>query len=425
MLVLDNKTFSLHHLIQNLVRLCNERAVSKGLKLVLNYDNSIPPHLIGDPGRLSQILINLVGNAIKFTETGQIDITVQETAKSESGSNIRFIVKDTGIGIRQENIDRIFDRFAQENPSTVGTYGGTGLGLHIVRSLLNLFHGEIQVKSEPGKGSEFSFEIMFPFGVSEPEAIRLQNSEHPDKSELKNLRILLVEDNEFNQFLAETYLKRNGAEVVKAENGKSALQFLETNTFDVILMDIQMPVMDGKEATRILRQQGNKTVVIGCSAHALPAEKAECLALGMNGYITKPFEEKELISVLSYWKPTQKINNMENQGDNVSEILQNVRADVGPDFVKIIIQKFQSDMPVLITELNQHIGDSDFKSIQEKTHRLAGTMATFRFQEGLRLARVAEYHARDGKKDEMTSAVHALNTYLSQTLSQLEKISVA
>jgi CheY-like chemotaxis protein len=174
--------------------------------------------------------------------------------------------------------------------------------------------------------------------------------------------------------------------------------------------------------------QGNNTPIIGCSAHALQIEKEECIKLGMNAYITKPYEENELMNVIlqasSRFQNSTSIQmeNSENQGDAIEEIFAKIRQDVGPDFVAIIVQKFKEDMPVLMKDLDELISGPDLKTIQEKTHRLAGTMATFRFPEGLRLARIAEYAARDGKTEETATALEILKTYLRLTLSQLKDL---
>jgi CheY-like chemotaxis protein len=247
------------------------------------------------------------------------------------------------------------------------------------------------------------------------------------KNQLLNLHILVVEDNEFNQFLAETYLKRNGAWVSKAMDGKEALDKIQTTHFDLILMDIQMPVMDGKEATRIMRKLGINTPVIGCSAHALESEKDECISLGMNGYLTKPFEEEELINIIVrlQQKPANDINTgieSQNPGfDNVQEILEKVKAEVGPDFVAIVVNKFSEDLPVLISDLKTHMNENDLHSIQSKTHKLTGTLATFKFPEGLRLARLADIASKNQKAEETAEAVSKLIVYLEKTLEQLKK----
>jgi signal transduction histidine kinase/CheY-like chemotaxis protein/HPt (histidine-containing phosphotransfer) domain-containing protein len=432
MLSLEQKPFSLEKLVQNVIQLCRDRAVSKGLNLLLQFDNSIPGILLGDETRLSQILINLIGNSIKFTEKGDVELLVHNLDQQADSVKLRFIVKDSGIGIKKENLSRIFDRFAQENTEKNRFYGGTGLGLHIVRSLVHLHKGELKVKSQPGHGTEFSFEISLPFGAyksSLPEAQEIGKQELKKSASLSGLKILLAEDNEFNAFLAETYLKRNGAEVEKAENGKKAFEKAKASHFDAIIMDIQMPVLDGKEATRKIRETDNSTPVIACSAHALQSEKEECLSLGMNSYIVKPFEEIELIrAILQFAKKGNTSNqhpmeNSEKTGDNLHEIFTKIRQDVGPDFVSIIVQKFREDVPILIRELDELMIGPDLKTIQEKTHKLAGTMATFRFPQGLRLARLAEYAARDGKQEETALELKILKAYLNHTLKQMENYS--
>ena len=425
MLELEKKPFDLKNLANNMIRLTREKAVSKGLKLILNYDINLPTELIGDETRISQMILNLLSNAIKFTENGQVELIVLERGRRKEGSLLRIIVKDSGIGISKENQDRIFDRFIQAESSTTRLYGGTGLGLHIVRSLIQLHNGELSLSSNLNQGSEFHLDFFLPFGVNEP-TIKKENSNHMPKNQLLNMHILVVEDNEFNQFLAETYLKRNGAWVSKAMDGKEALDKIQTTHFDLILMDIQMPVMDGKEATKIMRKLGINTPVIGCSAHALESEKDECISLGMNGYLTKPFEEEELINILTGIQQT-KVNAdnpeiVQNSNfDSVKEILDKVMAEVGPDFVSTIVQKFSEDLPVLITDLKTHLTEEDLKSIQAKTHKLTGTLATFKFLEGMRQARIAEIASKNHKAEETAEAVSNLLVYLENTLEQLKE----
>ena len=426
MLELEKKPFNLKNLANNMIRLTREKAVSKGLKLILNYDKSLPTELIGDETRISQMILNLLSNAIKFTEKGQVELILLERGRRKEGTLLRIIVKDSGIGISKENQDRIFDRFIQAESSTTRLYGGTGLGLHIVRSLIQLHNGELSLSSTLNQGSEFHLDLFLPFGINEPK-IKPETSNQMTKNQLLNLHILVVEDNEFNQFLAETYLKRNGAWVSKAMDGKEALDKIQTTHFDLILMDIQMPVMDGKEATRIMRKLGINTPVIGCSAHALESEKDECISLGMNGYLTKPFEEEELINIIArlQQKPANDINTgieSQNPGfDDVQEILEKVKAEVGPDFVAIVVNKFCEDLPVLISDLKTHMNENDLHSIQSKTHKLTGTLATFKFPEGMRLARLAEIASKNQKTAETADALAQLILYLEKTLEQLKE----
>lgn len=426
MLELEKKPFNLKCLVDNMIRLTQEKAVSKGLKLILNYDKGLPSELIGDETRISQIILNLLSNAIKFTETGQVEFTILERGRRKEGILLRIVVKDSGIGISKENQDRIFDRFVQAESSTSRVYGGTGLGLHIVSSLVQLHNGELSLSSNLNQGSEFQIDLFLPFGANEP-TIKKESSRHMPKNQLLNMHILVVEDNEFNQLLAETYLKRNGALVSKAMDGKEALDKIQNTHFDLILMDIQMPIMDGKETTSYIRKMGINTTIIGCSAHALESEKVECIDLGMNGYLTKPFEEVELINILSGFLQTQaKTNNSDietqNSGiDPVKEILDQVKAEIGPDFVSTVVKKFSEDLPVLISDLKAHLQESDLPSIQSKTHKLAGTLATFKFPAGLLLARNAEFAAKNQKTAETSDAISQLILYLENTLEQLKE----
>jgi len=427
MLELEKKPFNLKNLANNMIRLTREKAASKGLKLILNYDKGLPSELIGDETRISQIILNLLSNAIKFTLIGQVELTFLERGRRKEGILLRIIVKDSGIGISKENQDKIFDRFVQAETSTSRVYGGTGLGLHIVNSLIQLHNGEISLSSNLNEGSEFHTDLFLPFGANEP-IIKKETSNHMPKNQLLNMHILVVEDNEFNQFLAETYLKRNGAWVSKALDGKEALDKIQTTHFDLILMDIQMPIMDGKEATSYLRKMGNNTPIIGCSAHALESEKAECIDLGMNVYLTKPFEEEELINIITGFLQTKaKESNSEIEApksglDPVKEILEKVMAEVGPDFVSIIVKKFSEDLPVLNSELKTHLNEGDLPSIQSKTHKLTGTLATFKFPEGMRLARIAEIASKNQKTQETADAVAVLILYLEKTIEQLREL---
>ena len=289
-----------------MVRICNDRAISKGLKILLNYDNSIPAHLESDATRLSQILINLMGNAIKFTDAGFVELKVEKTGKTPTSASIRFAVKDTGIGIKKENLDRIFERFTQEEVSTNRLYGGTGLGLHIVRSLLDLFQGKMEVKSEPWEGTEFSFVLDMPFSSDSAPNASAEVTKEVVHLPLEGMNVLLAEDNEFNLFLAETYLRRNGALVSKAENGQEAVKILQARQFDAVLMDIQMPLMNGVEATQAIRAMpGMENLpILAMTANAFDEDRDRCLAAGMNDHLGKPVEPAVLYETLAKWLST-------------------------------------------------------------------------------------------------------------------------
>jgi signal transduction histidine kinase/CheY-like chemotaxis protein len=296
---LEKIQFNPNKIIDNVHGILRYKAEEKGLKLIVKKDQSIPPNICGDPTRLSQILINLAGNAIKFTEKGKVVIEVVNQSSNKKKANILFKVKDTGIGIAPDKINSIFDLFTQADIDTSRKYGGTGLGLSICKQLVALYDGKISVESIPGKGSTFFVEI--PFDIS-----KLELKDHMEEISLSfnDLKILLAEDNEFNIIVAQDALKTNipGVVVDVAKNGKEAIEMLNTETYDLILMDVQMPEMDGYEATAAIRKMNNAKAsipIIALTANVLKAEVNRCYQAGMNGYLSKPIENSELIKCIS------------------------------------------------------------------------------------------------------------------------------
>ena len=297
--------YSLDEVVENVRSICGVAAHGKRLELAIEIAPETPRNLHGDPLRLMQVLNNLVSNAIKFTEQGKVTLAI--TPRSGHGeARLQFVVSDTGIGMSEPQINRLFTAFSQADTSSTRKYGGTGLGLVISQTLVELMGGKISVVSEPGKGSTFSFSLkqveakITPAAPAErpPEPRTLRAP--PD---LAGTRILLVEDNEFNQLVANDYLKFTGAEVVIANNGQEALEALREGTWHLVLMDVQMPVMDGIAATRQIRQQAvwQALPIIAMTAHALPEERQRCFDAGMNDFITKPFDPQGLYQTLTQW----------------------------------------------------------------------------------------------------------------------------
>ena len=296
----ENIQFKLFELIHMLVELMRPKASEKNIKLLIEIDKNIPESVVGDPTRLNQILINLVGNAIKFTNSGEVKIMVSFINQIEDQIELNFGVQDTGIGIGQENLERIFDSFTQEANDTARKYGGTGLGLSITKQLIELQGGEISVKSRVGEGSLFTFTLNFKQTIQHDHKNTSVTCSYKDKLPLKGVKVLLVEDNFFNQMLASKILENWHCKVEIAENGIIALEKVEKNNFDVILMDIQLPEIDGYETTHFIR---NKTVspkcdtpIIAMTAHAFADEVEKCLKAKMNDYISKPFDENKLFT---------------------------------------------------------------------------------------------------------------------------------
>lgn len=301
MIQLEERIMSLDKVASYLNKLQKQKAKAKNIKLITEVDEQIPPYVLGDRPRIIQILVNLVGNAIKFTEQGTVKLQIDLVDKKDNEVDIKFSVLDTGVGIDADKLEVIFDRFVQAETSTSRNYGGTGLGLNIVKMLVNLHGGKLSVDSKKGVGTTFSFVISMK--MAEPDGqSSFDEATVPEDYQLEGKRILQVEDNKMNQLLATTYLERSLAIVEQAENGEEAVDMVRSNSYDLVMMDLQMPVMDGFEATRIIREELKSDVsIVACSAHSLLGEKEKCLAHGMDDYVSKPYNKSELLSVVSEW----------------------------------------------------------------------------------------------------------------------------
>ncbi len=291
---LEHTDLSLENVLEQVVATLGYRAEEKGIALITDCDPGIPPVLVGDPVRLQQILLNLTGNAIKFTEKGEVVLRVQLRNRKDSLCRLLFSVRDTGIGMTPEQTAVVFESFRQASSDTTRKYGGTGLGLSISKHLVTLFGGDISVESEPGKGSVFHFEIEL--GISTNTAVAGQETLSPDMLDaMKGIRVLVAEDNQYNLIVAtETLeLKIPEVRVTAALNGLEALEKCNTEQFDLILMDVHMPVMDGLEATRRIRETNKNIPILALTASVIKSEVQSCLDCGMTGWIPKPFRDSE------------------------------------------------------------------------------------------------------------------------------------
>ncbi|MES2628813.1 MAG: ATP-binding protein [Bacteroidota bacterium] len=298
---LETIDFRIRKVVENTMALLSFRANEKHL----GFESSIDPEVAeatfkGDPYRLSQILINLVGNSIKFTEKGEVSVKITYTRKSPGTLVVRFEVMDTGIGIAADKLSTMFDRFSQAEAGTTRKYGGTGLGLAITRQLVELHNGTLEVNSTPGKGSTFS--VSIPYQLSAAQHSTDSKDVMDNLANLRDKRVLLVEDNRINQKVASITLKKWGMDVHIAENGLEAINQLEQSPFDIVLMDLQMPEMNGFEATRHIRSNpgmlNHQTPIVAMTASAMVNEKSKCFEAGMNGYLSKPFQIDDLYSTL-------------------------------------------------------------------------------------------------------------------------------
>ncbi len=298
---LENIPFILRNLLNNLAEIMKFKSDEKNIAFEIKIDDAIPECVIGDQVRLNQILINLTGNAIKFTDAGHVFIHCKLVERKNNIATISFAVEDTGVGIPQDKIDTIFESFSQADKATTRKFGGTGLGLSISKKLTDLFHGNMYVTSEPGKGSVFTVEIPFEIGELKPDTDTFDRLKSSSESISKQLKILLVEDNMFNQMVAIDSIEAlfDGKAIVEvADNGQIAVDKITAGNYDMVLMDVQMPVMDGYTAAKTIRKLSDKNKssipIVAMTASVIKSEVDKCYESGMDDFIAKPFETENL-----------------------------------------------------------------------------------------------------------------------------------
>jgi signal transduction histidine kinase/ActR/RegA family two-component response regulator len=300
MIRIETVPFSIGGILHSIQILFAEKIKEKGLGLTCSIDEDIPEMLSGDATRLTQILVNMIGNAVKFTPKGTIHIAVENKGITGNLTRVGFIIRDTGIGIAREKLSDIFERFKQAEDSITRNYGGTGLGLSIAKDLILIQNGEIEVESEEGIGTTFRFSIPYEIASANLQSLKLPQTTEWGYSEWKYTHILVVDDNEMNQNLLKHLLKKWNFTFEMANNGFEALEKLKISKYDLILMDVQMPLMDGYTATREIRTKLKSDIpIVAMTAHAFPGEREKCLNYGMNEYIAKPINEQELSRILS------------------------------------------------------------------------------------------------------------------------------
>jgi CheY-like chemotaxis protein len=320
----EHTPFNPHDVVDEALQLLRPRAEQKGLALQMTWAQDLPRRVIGDPVRFAQIVTNLVGNAIKFTPAGHVAIRARRCARPDLPERFHFAVEDTGIGIDESVLPRLFESFLQADSSTTRQYGGTGLGLAIVRRLCDLMGGECGATSTLGRGSEFWFAI--PFGEADERASEAERDAHAEPvtaatqpaprfahpatgvaaPHQPSRHVLIVEDNEINQAVAHGYLTALGFQCTVAPNGRVAADLLcAPHAFDLVMMDWQMPELDGLEATRLVRHHeqttGEHVLIIGVTANALVGDRERCLEAGMDDFLSKPFQLRDLRALLDRW----------------------------------------------------------------------------------------------------------------------------
>jgi CheY-like chemotaxis protein len=345
----------------------------KNLKLVLEFDKNIPEVLAGDPVRLNQIILNLVSNAIKFTSIGQITVSINLLNEDENNVFIQFSVKDTGIGISSEKIEGLFENFQQATSSTSRIFGGTGLGLAIVKQLVEPQGGTLNVESSVDVGSTFSF--ILPFKKTD-ETLLLESEILEVDNELKDIKVLVVEDLELNQLLIRTLLDDFGFECEIAANGKLAIERLETKDFDIILMDLQMPEMNGFEATEYIRNKLKLTIpIIALTADVTTIDAEKCIEAGMNDYISKPIDEGKLFRkmIALIQKPMSEethsyASNSSSTNVDLSYLMERTKSN--PKLMSEMISIYLEQTPKLIFSMNEGYKDLDWEKLHASAHKM-------------------------------------------------------
>ena len=299
--ILENRPFDIRDLVNTVLTLVRPGIDERQVSLLKHIDENVPAYLTGDSTRLKQILLNLLSNAIKFTEHGEIKLILECIRGDNEQSQLRFIIEDTGIGIAEDKINKLFDQFAQADTSTTREYGGAGLGLSISKSLVELMQGRMWAESQQGKGSRFIFEVTLAEAPA-PEAV--SQNEHATSSSGAALNILLVEDNEVNQMIASHMLEELGHTVDVANDGYEAIEKIEGSDYGLVLMDIMMPGIDGVETTRLIRKNPairKNLPIVALTANAIKGDAENYLEAGMNGYLSKPIAVEKMIEELDKW----------------------------------------------------------------------------------------------------------------------------
>lgn len=435
-LELDDHPFAVEKVVEGVVHACLISAADKNIKLSYEHGAGIPAVLLGDSLRLRQILLNLVGNGIKFTSVGSVIIKTRLQSLSPEKAVIHFTVSDTGMGISLEKQETVFSSFSQADSSITREYGGTGLGLAICRQLVALMDGEIRLESEEGRGSDFHCILSFDL-AGEEDVVRLKAEKTEGASSLSvgPLHILLVEDNELNRLVASMLLSREGHQVTFADNGLEALRCLAVTSFDLILMDMQMPVMDGLTATGLIRlaEQGKQPVVkeygdllkdlaekiegthipiVAMTANALVGARKECFAAGMDDYLTKPFQPEDVLAMLTrFFGSSEKQQRKGKKKEAVlqkKQPLEKVSAAMARDHLQKTYHLSDEQISQLLSSTGQVIRetldgaekaaeDGDLEMLGVAAHKLKGTLLNLGF-DGLAARVLAVERGAKGKK---------------------------
>jgi CheY-like chemotaxis protein/HPt (histidine-containing phosphotransfer) domain-containing protein len=418
-LALETRTFDLRALMARTVELLRFRAEEKGLALNLTMDAVVPRWVEGDEGRFRQVLVNLLGNAVKFTGHGQVSLTVNVLDTSDTRVHLQCSVEDTGIGIEADKIETIFEAFSQADDSITRRYGGSGLGLTISRKLLIAMGGDLRVESLLGKGSTFTFDLPLALGA-EPANVE----ELPPEHRLSGpLRILLAEDNSMNEKLALALLGRAGHHVVVARDGREAVDAYLAGSFDLVLMDMQMPVMDGLQATvaiRALEEVGRleRTAIVAMTANVMPEDRQRCFESGMDEFLSKPISLPKLHQILANVSRKLAAEAAGEEFERTEEMTESMLFDLeaamaacggSRSLLEDLAQLFESEWPGRRNQLEGAASSGDAAMLARHAHTLKGSFGALASIAGADLALEVDKRAKAGEisGDDVTRLLEA------------------
>jgi PAS domain S-box-containing protein len=429
--------FNLSDITNKIAQLFSSQLPKNEIKLICSISSKIPQMLVGDPLKISQVLINLISNAVKFTDTGEIHLHIEPVSMDKKCVRLRFFVKDTGIGIAKEHISKLFASFTQADGSITRKYGGTGLGLAISKSIVELMGGRIWAESIEGQGSTFYFEIQCQYKTLSPETTKQL------PTDLQGMKVLLVEDNPINRQIAVETMENRALTVDVAENGEQAIESVKKHKYDAVLMDIHMPVMDGFTATRIIREdiRNRDLPIIAMTAHTINYNREKCLQAGMNAFIPKPFEPAQLIAVLSkYFLRDIKPANTDDDKNNthvVQDILSSglpetlpginiksglLRMEGKRDLYIRVLSEFYNNYRDIAEKILNGIENHDAGFVQRTAHTLkslAGNLGAEKLQQ---TSRKIETKASDDLKSIDEQIIEQLKNDLEQVFLSIRKI---
>ena len=424
-MIFEQTPFKMAASISAMIHLFETKIQEKNLLLIKKYDNKIPGVLIGDPVRLHQIILNLISNAVKFTSKGEITISARLLNENEEKANIEFSVADTGIGIPEDRLEHIFENFQQATSETARLYGGTGLGLAISKQLVESQGGSITVKSKLGEGSAFSFILPFQKTNAEVELEKVMNVLN---TKIQNVKVLVVEDIALNQLLMKTLLDDFGFEHDIADNGKIAIEKLQDKSYDIILMDLHMPEMNGFEATEYIRNKMNSQIpIIALTADVTTADLNKFTAVGMNDYISKPLDERILyIKIIDLLKKPLLVQDTPLPADRskyVDLTYLSKRTKDNPELMMEMIALYLKQTPPLIKQMKQGLYDKDWASVYTAAHKLIPSFSIMGIHQDFEDAakKIQEYSGTQKHLEEIQELVTQIENVCSKACEKLEE----